>query len=255
VAKKRKKRSPSKHDATVVHQEKRFTVVDDFLAPAELDLVWNFLQAQKFRSVDVFGRVEHWSLEDARARKAPTVAWGSSKGDVRFPTGTPADIFIQAMLAQAEAFEPNVGLPERDWGGLTAAPMLYPRGTGLPWHRDTEEYTGSYTFYAHPRWNIEWGGELMLHAEDDFDRDSGVFFHKLRAAGGMPDTPMTAHLDNEDASRTLMAHGIGSFVMPKPNRLVIIRGGTPHTVARVRDAAGRNVRASISGFFRKAGLD
>ena len=241
------------HHATVVHQDDRFTVVDDFLAPAELDLVWNFLQVQEFRSVDVFGSVEHWSLEDTAARKAPTVAWGTSKGDVRFPTDTPADLFIAAMLAHADVFERNIGLPERDWAGLTAAPMLYPRGTGLVWHRDTEEYTGSYTFYAHPQWNVEWGGELLMHAHD-FPRDSGVFFHQLRRVPGEEPIPMTAHLDNEDASAALLAHGVGSFVMPKPNRLVIIGGGTPHTVSRVRASAGRHVRASISGFFRKAGL-
>ena len=70
-----------------------------------------------------------------------------------------------------------------------------------------------------------------------------------------PPTPEgTEHLDNDDASRLLMAHGVGSFVMPKPNRLVIIAGGVPHSVARVRPAAGRKVRASISGFFREKGL-
>jgi Rps23 Pro-64 3,4-dihydroxylase Tpa1-like proline 4-hydroxylase len=37
--------------------------------------------------------------------------------------------------------------------------------------------------------------------------------------------------------------------MPKPNRLVILKGGVTHRVAPVSQAAGEHVRASIAGFF------
>ena len=48
-----------------------------------------------------------------------------------------------------------------------------------------------------------------------------------------------------------MAQGAGSFVMPKPNRLVIIRGGLPHKIAKVSVAAGSHLRRSITGFFKR----
>lgn len=42
--------------------------------------------------------------------------------------------------------------------------------------------------------------------------------------------------------------GCGNFIMPKPNRLVIL-GAAPHMVTRVNAAAGASVRASAAGFF------
>jgi hypothetical protein len=48
--------------------------------------------------------------------------------------------------------------------------------------------------------------------------------------------------------------GFGSYVVPKPNRLVAIRGGTPHAIAKVRASAGSHVRASVGGFFKKVGV-
>ncbi len=80
--------------------------------------------------------------------------------------------------------------------------------------------------------NAHWGGELLLA-----DVDDGT------------ELPIMAHrFDDEAYSATLMEHGAGRFVMPKPNRLVVL-GSAPHMVAPVRVAAGSCVRASISGFF------
>jgi len=71
---------------------------------------------------------------------------------------------------------------------------------------------------------------------------------------GLPDPPpWKSHLDNDDATELLMARGIGSYILPKPNRLVVIKGGTPHAIAKVRASAGRHVRASVGGFFKRPG--
>ena len=44
----------------------------------------------------------------------------------------------------------------------------------------------------------------------------------------------------------------GAFVYPRPNRLVLLRGGTLHCVKNVERAAGQAFRASLSGFFFNA---
>ena len=88
------------------------------------------------------------------------------------------------------------------------------------------EKAGSYTFYAHPEWNVEWGGELMLLDDDAIDPAAGIYFHRLRGASGNAWQP---HLDNDDANELLMRHGVGRLVLPKPNRLVVIKGGTHYT--------------------------
>ena len=37
--------------------------------------------------------------------------------------------------------------------------------------------------------------------------------------------------------------------MPRPNRLAVIRAGTPHGINHVHACAGAGVRASVAGFF------
>jgi hypothetical protein len=39
------------------------------------------------------------------------------------------------------------------------------------------------------------------------------------------------------------------FLSPRPNRLVLLRGGVRHCIKKVESAAGNAFRASVSGFF------
>jgi hypothetical protein len=39
------------------------------------------------------------------------------------------------------------------------------------------------------------------------------------------------------------------IIEPRPNRLVLLRGGTPHCIRKVEGTAGGAFRASLSGFF------
>ena len=55
---------------------------------------------------------------------------------------------------------------------------------------------------------------------------------------------MPAHLSAE-----LLKCGIGTFIMPKPNRLVLLGGGNYHMISKVDPAAGDHPRFTISGFF------
>jgi Rps23 Pro-64 3,4-dihydroxylase Tpa1-like proline 4-hydroxylase len=48
---------------------------------------------------------------------------------------------------------------------------------------------------------------------------------------------------------SMLEIGTGRFVMPRPNRLVILAGGVSHMIAPVSPAAGHHVRGSIAGFF------
>ena len=59
-------------------------------------------------------------------------------------------------------------------------------------------------------------------------------------------------LENDEENERLMDPGVGHYVLPKPNRLVLIASGNQHMIAKVSDAAGNNARAVYSGFFLKA---
>ena len=45
------------------------------------------------------------------------------------------------------------------------------------WHRDAMDNAGSWVYYAHSEWNIEWGGELLLAHERDIPPEYGVYLH------------------------------------------------------------------------------
>jgi Rps23 Pro-64 3,4-dihydroxylase Tpa1-like proline 4-hydroxylase len=96
---------------------------------------------------------------------------------------------------------------------------------------DHELYAGAFVYYAHPFWNAHFGGELLV-AETD----------------GAELPIMAYRFETEEYSSQLLEVGCGNFIMPKPNRLVVL-GGAPHMVARVSPASGQHVRATVAGFF------
>jgi hypothetical protein len=97
------------------------------------------------------------------------------------------------------------------WSSFSLSPWVYRPGMALNWHSDAA-YLASYVYYAHPDWDPSWGGELLV------------------AADGAPSA--------------------GDVVIgPRPNRLVLLRGGTLHAINKVESAVGDVFRASLSGFF------
>ena len=151
---------------------------------------------------------------------------------LKYPSNTPLDHILDVILEESDTFIPWLGEAKIDWRCVSATPYIYPQGTALSWHTDSQKggKTGAYTFYIHPRWKSNWGGELLV-SESDMSEAVQPRFDRDRDDGLEKD---------------------GIFITPKPNRLVIIKGGTLHKIARVELAAGNNVRASVSGFFYEA---
>ncbi len=222
-----------------------YLIIDDFLDEEAWTDVWTMLQ---FADLAPVARTDGaWKLDDgaplggdvivtpARDAEIAKLAEteGGADGDTRqgrFPSGTALDHVLAAVLGEAESLASVVGT---DWAHITARPYIYPAGSALSWHGDdSAHYTGAFIYYAHPHWNAHWGGELLVAETDPED-----------------DVPIMAHrFDDEEYSQLLLERGAGRFIMPKPNRLVVL-GSAPHMVTPVRAAAGSNVRASISGFF------
>jgi Rps23 Pro-64 3,4-dihydroxylase Tpa1-like proline 4-hydroxylase len=62
-------------------------------------------------------------------------------------------------------------------------------------------------------------------------------------------------LENAHETKILMEEGVGTYLMPKPNRLVFLTSGVLHCIKKVERAAGNKVRGTIQGFFQDpAGL-
>ena len=215
-------------------------IVDDFLDEDAWTEVWTHFQFADLAPVTRTAGA--WKLGDGVPLGGDEIVTPARDAELsdgavagRFPSGTALDRVVEALLGEAARFAPLVG---DDWAHLTARPYVYPTGSGLSWHGDDSAvYTGAYIYYAHPHWNAHWGGELLV-ADAPEDADLPIMGHRF---------------DDEAYSAALMERGEGRFVLPRPNRLVVL-GGAPHMVTPVRPAAGAHVRASVSGFFLREPL-
>ncbi|MDG1049510.1 MAG: 2OG-Fe(II) oxygenase [Planctomycetota bacterium] len=216
-------------------------IVDDFLDEEAWTEVWTHFQFAELSPVSRTAGA--WKLGDGVPLGGDEIVTpardaeldGDQPKEGVYPSGTALDRVVEALLGEAAGFAPLVG---EEWAHVTARPYVYPTGAGLSWHGDDSAvYSGAYIYYAHPHWNAHWGGELLV-ADNDAAADLPIMGHRF---------------DDEGYSAALMEGGEGRFILPRPNRLVVL-GGAPHMVTPVRPAAGSNVRASVSGFFLREPL-
>jgi hypothetical protein len=244
----------------------QFMVVDDFLPPDRFEQMWRWFHVAPFFANDVRGLYGAWRLDDGRVMRGPDVYYGTvaqqaaeaHPGSFAYPTGTAIDLLIEQFSACGSAWEELVGHEGRDWRTLAVAARLYERNSGLYWHRDTPAVvTGSCTYYAHPEWNVQWGGELFIaHPRAlNIPERYGPSMISPKDVMGRGAVQLSGHLDNREVNAALMEAGMGYYVMPKPNRLIVMKTGNPHMISKVQVAAGDHVRASMTLFLIRPGQE
>jgi hypothetical protein len=222
----------------------QFIVIDDLLPDDLFEELWQALQRRRYEPY----RAGDWRPEDGvplfskrAVMLSPKLGIQEASSEVfdnatdLLPTGdAPLDRAVEAVYHASAIGAELVGSDPTDWVMLSATPVLHPAGTGLSWHADHGTYAGAYIYYAHPRWNARWGGELFVAHESCCGR-----FGKRTGLA----------LDDPRENEILMERGVGTYIVPKPNRLVLLGREHPHQVARVAPAAGNNLRASLAGFY------
>jgi hypothetical protein len=216
-----------------------FAVFDDALPAAQFAALNHYvLHDVPLRPVHSAGYQKVWHFLDGTPFTSPqimteVVSTGNrsrTRGDARlggpdvygYPSGCPVDSVVALLLRRAARFSGWTGVAGTDWHTLAASVFAYPQGTGLDWHSDADHYSGAFTLYAHKEWQPPWGGELLLSTD----------------------------LVSPDRWQEC-----GTFVTPRPNRLVLLRAGTLHKVHRVTPRAGDRTRYAVSGFFDRRRID
>lgn len=148
--------------------------------------------------------------------------------------------FIDQVFQAGPCLEEILGKYKVDWEYFTARPNLYPADTGLSWHEDGGKKAGAFVYYAHPKWGARWGGELLIATPPDQS-----ILEKARVLQGN----RKPYFETNILDYVLDYPAVGTYIAPRPNRFVVIKGGAWHCVRRVEPAAGDNLRVSISGFF------
>lgn len=250
----------------IVEGNEQFAVIDDFLEPAEFEQLWRWFQVAPFFPNDIRGLHGAWRLDDGRVMRGPDIYYGplaakvanAKSGSFAHPTGTAIDLLVERFCGLGDRVKQWVGEEGKDFRTIAMAPRLYERHSSLHWHRDSPTVvTGSCTFYAHPEWNIQWGGELFVAHPDtrSIPDNHGPGMNPPLEVMGRGQTQVMGHLDNREVNKALMATGMGRFVMPKPNRLVVMQTGNPHMINKVQAAAGDHVRASVTMFLIRPGQE
>ena len=98
---------------------------------------------------------ESWTVD------GPVITFKLRPGVKFYPTGNGVDAALEAIKAYCPRVENLIGKEGEAWAGISAKPFVYPQGTGLSWHGDSGSYSGAFIYYAHPEWNVLWGGEVV----------------------------------------------------------------------------------------------
>lgn len=204
-----------------------FTVVDDLLSPADFQNLWRSVQALKY-DFPAAEWMRLWPLSDPQPVMSGPFNWSLR------PCGYGLDHYIEQFKACIESDRSCLS-NIKDWSDIAFRVFLHARGSRMVAHADTPKYVGAGVFYVHPDWRPNWGGEICFPSmapDTDYSRTS---------VGG-------DSLTNGVINDAIQMRALGSYVSPKPNRLVLIRGGVVHYTNRVDVDAGAALRCSITSF-------
>jgi 2OG-Fe(II) oxygenase superfamily len=227
-----------------VLREGGLVVTDNVLPAADFRALCREVAQGDYRWVHAQKWDKAWRLWDGNPLRGESVYFDPNRvfgwKGATYPTSTSVDLLIDAVRRMSAACPDVAGAEGVDWIALYLAPWLYPVGSALSLHQDAERYTGSFTFFAHPRWSVHWGGELLVSPSP-------------ASAAGVAAAQPTAHGSDEhwisEDGNDDHDPGIATCLSPRPNRLVLIGPDRPHRVVRVDRNAGARARASIAGFF------
>ncbi|RQR40635.1 2OG-Fe(II) oxygenase [Burkholderia sp. Bp9142] len=205
----------------------RYWIIDDFLSVDEFAALKETMCNAKYTRI---ASVVSPALDGFALRSSGKVL----AHDTHAPPGDP-DAPIASILRAVRDTPTVYGRAGEDWTIVSFAFWQYPPGARLGWHNDTGEgRCGEFVLYLHEEWGPSWGGELML-----LDRDLGVG----ASASGNPAFALEAALNQSQSELTA--------IVPRPNRLVMIKAGTAHFINRVDASAGDARRCSLTGFASK----
>ena len=216
----------------VTYQDDCIAVIDELLDGIEFNRLSNYLQHIRFPAkvgtitTDAspkYALQSHIYLTERTRKDFPQLAQAASERKFlqSLPSGDPCDLITGKFDALAGILDEVVG--DRSYGYVRDC-YRSEAGAGYAWHRDADVYTGGFVFYGSPAWDVNWGGEFMVFPK---------LFPSLKS---IPPEQQLADFDG------------GKFFFPRPNRLIVIKGGTPHRVNAVAHAA-KTPRFTVAGFF------
>lgn len=232
-----------------VHTDNEFAVFDDFLSPDSFELLWTFMQEEAYHNVNKDKWVKVFHLSDAPPWEGKTYEYVSKDKDpenkAQYPSGKAIDLLIKKIIDNIDVLERWVGKENEDWLSLILKPYLYPAHSALSWHDDYSQISGAFAYFCHKEWNVRWGGETFIaNYSQTYPK-----YEELPKYKSDKKVALGPYFENKVQNELIMDPGVGYYVMPKPNRLLLIKPGVQHKINRVDQNIGGGFRCSIAGFF------
>jgi hypothetical protein len=226
-----------------------FAIYDDFLPGEAFKALATYANNSTYHQVHRNEVRKVWRLHDGLPLQGATAFLraeaGTGNAAADASTGvSPLTKFLERLDAVVNDCSDLVGRRAKHWKKVSAAPWIYPAGTGLSLHADSARYSGSYTFFLHQNWGLHWGGYLMVF--------NPAKYHNSEARVPYSEGFVLPWLSDEVETAQFAEPGLALAILPRPNRLVVIAPTAYHMIARVDANAGQNARVSVAGFFHTA---
>ena len=212
-------------------EQNKFVIYDNILSQEEYSRFWTYTQKEHYVPAKSGGWNKVWRLEDGE----PLVS--KMQKHTEGPFEDDMEVVRANVMAIAERHPELVG----DYKDVTFRNYLYGRGSRISWHNDPG-YNAACIFYTHQEWSPFWGGELMLADLPDLQQ-----LPKEVIEGVASDDD----LEKKWVGRLLNIWGVGRYITPLPNRMVLTKGDVWHATSRVDPSAGDHLRTSVVCFFEQ----
>lgn len=248
----------SKHKPRKVFESPHGIVFDDFLPEDAYQRIYHFACRTDYERINSQGKIQRvWRLRDGFPLRsqfnphyfADTTARPNPKPDWAYPTNSAVDEFIEHLNHLTPQVEPFIGRANQDWNRYSVTGWIYPRDTALSLHDDgSGVYSGAFTYFLNPHWDIHWGGLLMF-----LDPRASRALQSFKTPRNVQDYYKRKWIDPEAENAFVWDPGLAQCIFPKRNRIVFIHPESYHFVTKVHADAGENARMSLAGFFMKPG--
>lgn len=212
---------------------KNIQVFDDVISEEQFKELHNWMNAIPYAwktGQDEWNK--SWSTTDGSILLGHKMFFSPTFSEELMPDDAPLRPLLDTLLKAIDEFIGNERVEK-----VALTPYVWPPGVGLSWHTDST-YVGTFTYYVHKQWGANWSGEFLTVEADEFiPKPEGL---KWRV------------FDNQELEDLIVNHGIGHFIHPKPNRLVIGRAGDEGVLHKVnRSTMQSKDRLTLQGFLFK----
>lgn len=236
----------------IVKNTPEVMIVDDFLPLEVRDKILNQVQADKWTTTNCVDD-KFWHVTDGANHKNQKRWYGE------YPHNDNSDLWFEhfhKFLTTCPEVDYFVeGASTKGVEDFAMRCHAYPVGGKNPWHFDLGFST--YTYYLHKDWKVNWDSTLLILPKDSavykqvMDLDENTVHYDIY---NEMNSPMEMFEQNNKYDN-IMDVGYGTFVLPKPNRLVLIKHDTIHGINRVDPDAGQNVRVTLTGAIAEKGWE